>query len=119
MKELRLPVGEYSRATDFWFKQVEFGQFNWALIEEVEEEYVLYFFDVSKGVFDVLTYRTEIVMKKELQLNGFERYEREAVHVDEPSGDFYVSDQADLELYSSGKFWKALPERLLKKYGEI
>lgn len=118
MNETRLPKNKHRDPTKFWFKFVEFQQENWALMEEDNGKYILYFFDATKGVFDFIEYDTEIVLRKELMYNSFERYEKEAFQMEIPEGEFYVSEQAHRRIYSSGKFWKRLPERLIEKYGE-
>ncbi len=116
MKAQEIPQKEYNHASAFWFKPVEFGHHTWAVAEEMGQGIRLFFFDVSKGVFDTLDYKSNIVMRKELQLNGFEKYEKEAIPVEEPHGSFHISEQAHRRVYSSGKFWKTLPERLKLKY---
>ncbi len=119
MSDRSLPKLDHNRPSEFWIKTVGYLQDNWAVFEKVENGgYRLYFFDVQKAVFDSLDYKSDILMKKELMANGFERYEREAIPIQEPTGDFHVSESAHRKIYSSGKFWKSMPARIREKYGE-
>jgi hypothetical protein len=95
----------------YWFKIVEFLQQNWAVIEKNKNNFIVYFFGDTSGVFDSIEYENIETAEKELKYNGFKKYDDDVeaqkfIHKPEPI--FYESQHPNGKIYSSGRFWKKL-----------
>ncbi len=95
---------------DYWFKIVEFLQQNWALIDEVEDNnFIVYFFGDTSGVFDQIEFPTLAQAEQGLTRNGFRRYIEDLQSqkfIACPNPPFHWREHPNGLIYSSGKFWK-------------
>ena len=95
---------------DFWFKVVEFLQQNWAMIEVSEDgSCEIVFIGDAGGVFDSLTYESQMLAIEGLKRNGFVRYADDAEAqevIAPPEPPFEKSEHPNGPIYSSGKYWK-------------
>jgi hypothetical protein len=95
------------KSDDFWVKIVEFLQQNWALIEEDESKYIVWFIHDGSGVFDKLGFNNLQEAADGLTRNGFKRYldptEKFTEFISPPKRPFFNSPR---NIYSSGQHWK-------------
>jgi len=96
------------KSRDYWFKVVDFLQQNWALIDEVEDGAIVWFFNDTSGVFDEMTFRSLGEAVDALAGNRFQRYADQpevAEFIRVPMPPFYQSEHPNGRIYSSGRFW--------------
>lgn len=95
------------QSNDFWVKIVEFLQQNWALIDEHENNTIVWFIHDASGVFDKLEFKNHNDAIIGLEKNGFKRYldptENFTEFIIPPKRPFFNSPK---NIYSSGKYWK-------------
>ena len=96
------------KSRDYWFKVVDFLQQNWALIDEVEDGVIVWFFSDTSGVFDEMTFHSLGDAADALAGNSFQRYADQpeaAEFIRVPVPPFYQSEHPNGRIYSSGRFW--------------
>ncbi len=94
---------------DYWFKIVEFLQQNWALIDRIDDGVVVWFFGDTSGVFDDMSFPSEVAAVEALERNGFRRYAedpraREFIGIPKPP--FHRHPHPNGRISSSGRLWK-------------
>jgi hypothetical protein len=65
------------QSRDYWFKIVDFLQQNWALVDAVDKECVVWFLSDTSGVFDDLRFPSASDAEAALRANGFNRLEED------------------------------------------
>ena len=96
------------KSRDYWFKVVDFLQQNWALIDEVEDGVIVWFFSDTSGVFDEMTFHSLGDAADALAGNRFQRYADQpepGEFIRVPMPPFYRSEHPNGRIYSSGRFW--------------
>lgn len=101
-------------SNDYWFKVVDMLQVNWALIEKnVHGAATIYFIHEDSGIFDTISYSLVELAQDGLKRNGFTRYiddiEAQGFFIP-PSPPFRHATYTNGNIYSSGRFWKKLPQ---------
>jgi hypothetical protein len=96
---------------DYWFKIVDMLQQDWAIVEPGKENgaCAVYFIDDNSGVFDQLQFDDAADAKRQLKVNGFERYADNSdaeKFIVPPSAPFHRSTHPNGPIYSSGRDWK-------------
>ena len=97
------------KSRDYWFKIVDFLQQNWALIDEIPDGCVVFFFGDTSGVFDRLAFLSVEEAETALRRNGFARFteNKEAQEfIAIPKPPFYESQHPNGPIYSSKRFWR-------------
>jgi hypothetical protein len=101
--------------SDFWFKNVDFLQTNWALItpigasDQVGAGARVWFMSELGGVFDELEFPDEQAAKQALTKNGFSRFTEDDEAKEllaAPERPFSRREHPNGRIYSSGKFWR-------------
>lgn len=96
---------------DFYVKVVGMLQQNWALIEPEQDGCVrIYFVTDTSGVFDALTFSSEVDANAALRRNGFSRYaddQEMQSFLRPPDPPFHSGSHPNGPIYSSGQFWKS------------
>ena len=97
------------RSRDYWFKIVEFLQQNWALIDEIPDGCMVFFFGDTSGVFDRLSFPSVAEAEAALRRNGFARFvedkkAQEFIAIPQPP--FHERPHPNGPIYSSGRFWR-------------
>ncbi len=98
------------RSRDFWFKVVQMGQQNWALVDTFSKgQATIYFLSDLGEVFDKLSSASLELAHQELLANGFARYandERVKELLLPPGEPFAEGSHPNGPIYSSGRFWQ-------------
>jgi hypothetical protein len=94
---------------DFFVKVVEMLQQNWAIIEPVSSTGVcVYFVSDTSGVFDEISFSSEVAAIAALKRNGFNRYADDLKlqsFLLPPLAPFHRYSHPNGLIYSSGRFW--------------
>ena len=95
---------------EYWFKVVEMLQQNWALIEFLSDnEWIIYFFGDTSGVFDELNFKSKEEAITSLLRNGFKKHaddEEAQKFLFCPEPPFRRRSHPNGAIYSSGRHWK-------------
>ena len=97
-------------SADYWFKVVGMLQQNWALITWNDcRQHTVHFISDTSGVFDCLTFMTQIDAEEALARNGFRRYIEDShvqTYIQPPLPPFQERPHRNGLIYSSGQFWE-------------
>ena len=98
------------KSRDYWVKEVEMLQQNWALIEPDGPSSVrVHFISDTGGIFDTMAFPSNEKAIEALSRNGFRRYAKAAdLHsfLRPPDPPFHQGSHPNGRIYSSGRFWK-------------
>jgi hypothetical protein len=93
---------------DYWFKNVDFLQQSWALVDKAPAGVVVWFFGDTSGVFDEISFPTETAAIDALKRNGFRRHSEDPQAQDfirVPAPPFRRRHHPSGRIYSTGRFW--------------
>ena len=97
---------------DYWFKVVDMLQQNWAFIHEAGNSVTVFFVNDTGGVFDEIRFGSIDTASASLSENGFRRFAEDpnaASFLSPPIPPFTKQPHPNGPIYSSGRFWKGLP----------
>ncbi len=97
------------RASDPWFKIVDFLQHNWAVIIEQGNSALVVFYGDTRGVFDEISFESADQASDALVRNGFSKYNERGEasgFISLPRGDFHEQEHPNGRIYSNGRYWR-------------
>ncbi|PLY15323.1 MAG: hypothetical protein C0631_07620 [Sedimenticola sp.] len=98
------------QSQDYWFKVVDMGQQNWALIDPLSDgTYRAFFVGDTSGVFDELQFPSKELATAALRRNGFAKYSDDPqaqALIQPPDPPFHRHAHPNGPIYSSGRYWR-------------
>lgn len=98
------------QSKDYWFKVVDMGQQNWALIDLLPSgSCSVFFIGGTSGIFDAILFESAEQASMALKRNGFSKYadDRQAQQfMCPPEPPFHRHIHPNGLIYSSGRYWR-------------
>jgi len=94
---------------EYWFKVIDMGQQNWALVDAAGAGVVVWFISDASGVFDEIRFDSVPHAADALMRNGFRRFAEKGglpAFLSPPQPPFRRRPHPNGPIYSSGRFWR-------------